>query len=346
MKLLMAHRWLRRLVMIPAVVLLFVWILGLLPLWLIVAAFASQFAPGRWRILRLVWFFFLYLLLQVAGLTMLLGLWLGDVFGTRIGTPTSFDRHYRLMGWYLGHLVGTARRTFGLRFIDDTRPEDRGEATDRPVLVFSRHAGPGDSLLLVDAVCNHAGRRPRIVLKDFLQMDPAIDVLLNRVPTRFVPTFGRSRTGMIDAVAELASTSGPGDSLVLFPEGGNYTSDRHRQAVDQLESIGRPDLADRARQLDHLLPPKPAGALAAVTASPTADVVFVGHAGLERLSAARDVWRSMPMDNVVRVRQWRYRPDQIPPEDQREAWLYDQWEVIDFWITEASTDGAPPTEET
>ena len=54
---LMRWAWLRRAITIPAVVVLALWLWGLFPVWLVVAAFASRFVPGRWRILRLLWFF-------------------------------------------------------------------------------------------------------------------------------------------------------------------------------------------------------------------------------------------------------------------------------------------------
>ncbi len=36
------------------------------------------------------------------------------------------------------------------------------------------------------ALMNWYAREPRIVLKDTLQWDPAIDVVLNRLPNRFI----------------------------------------------------------------------------------------------------------------------------------------------------------------
>ncbi len=47
--------------------------------------------------------------------------------------------------------------------------------------------------------------------------------------------------------------------------------------------------------MHHLLSPKPPGTLAAIEAAPEADVVFVGHVGLEELLSVRDVWRGMPL---------------------------------------------------
>jgi hypothetical protein len=46
-KLLLAPKWLRRLVTVPAMLVVFVWLLGLLPLWLLVAAFVQPFANAH-----------------------------------------------------------------------------------------------------------------------------------------------------------------------------------------------------------------------------------------------------------------------------------------------------------
>lgn len=358
---LMRWTWLRRAITIPAVVVLALWLWGLFPVWLVVAAFASRFVPGRWRILRLLWFFVVYLALELVVLGALLVLWVRAGFGRTIRGEASQRRHYALMGWFLDRLVATARRTFNLTFHYDedivtsastAARGDAGDASeDRPRLVFCRHAGPGDSLLLIDGVLNRAHRRPRIVLKDFIQFEPAIDVILNRVPTEFVPSARHGGEVVARAIARLAGSAGPQDSFVLFPEGGNVTDRRRDAAVAKLRSIGRDDLAARAEALDHLLPPKPLGALAAIEAAPEAEVVFVGHHGLERLSGLGDLWRGLPMDFTVRVRTWRVAPTDVPPAGEREDWLYARWEALDAWIgdcfaveaaAQGEADGSPP----
>ena len=55
------------------------------------------------------------------------------------------------------------------------------------MLVLARHAGPGDSFLLVHILLAEAGLRPHIVLKGLLPPDPCLDVLLSRVPHCFLP---------------------------------------------------------------------------------------------------------------------------------------------------------------
>jgi 1-acyl-sn-glycerol-3-phosphate acyltransferase len=74
-------------------------------------------------------------------------------------------------------------------------------------------------------------RRPRIVLKDLLQLDPLVDVYLNRLPNAFL------RAGADDStarVAQLAHGLGDEDALLIFPEGGNFSEGRRRRAIDRL----------------------------------------------------------------------------------------------------------------
>jgi hypothetical protein len=327
-------RWARRLVTVPATFLAFVWLLGLLPLWLLVAAAVSLVVPGTWRPLRLLWFAIVWLAIEVAALTAAFVLWVASGLGWKIRSPGFVRAHVVVLGTLLRFVGANARFTFGLRY--DHRDVGLDEAPpDRPLLVFSRHSGAGDSLLLVTALMNGAvRRRPLIVLKDFLQLDPTVDVYLNRLGASFVGSAGKGGERVVAEIAALAAQCGPTDALVLFPEGGNFTQSRRRKAIEQLDLIGRPDLAARARELEHLLPPKPLGALTAITHAPTATVVFVGHVGLEALTTPRDVWRHMPTGVTVHTTAWRVPADDIPPEAERELWLYDWWETIDTWIDE------------
>ncbi|HUW00992.1 MAG TPA: 1-acyl-sn-glycerol-3-phosphate acyltransferase [Acidimicrobiales bacterium] len=303
-----------------------------LPLWIVIAAFASRIIPGRWRPLRVAWFLFVYLLFESIVLVTLFVLWVASGLGWRLRSPAFQSVHYRLAGWWLRRVLGSARVTFNLKFRnDDDAPEAPTPATE-PLLVFSRHAGPGDSFLLVDAVLNEAGRRPRIVLKDVLQLDPCVDVALNRLPNAFVPSTGRAGEAAIEAIAQLSEGMVGGDAMVLFPEGGNYTERRHSRAIEKLEEMGRPDLAEQARAMRHLLPPKPMGALKAIDSAPRASIAFVGHVGLERLSTLGDLWRGIPMDAEVTTRIWRFSAEEIPPAAEREQWLYDCWTRMDDWI--------------
>ena len=300
---------------------------------------------GRLRALRLLSFALIWLVAETAALFMCLALWITSGFGGRLRTEPYQSRHYEIMEWYLGRLYGAAVRTFGLR-IEVHEPELTAGEQDarlaRPVIVLSRHAGPGDSLLLVHHLLAVYHRRPRVVMKAALQLDPGLDVVAHRVPNVFISSRQAGERVYTDQIRRLAAGLGHDGALVIFPEGGNWTPGRWRRGIRRLERQGRPDLAARARDMPHLLPPRAGGVLAALAACPSADVIFVGHAGLDQLASVADVWRALPMDHVVQARWWRVPADAVPgaaDRDAQERWLYDWWARIDAWITQ----NTPPT---
>lgn len=339
-------RPIRRLLIAPALVLGVLLMTVTLPLILIVAAFISRYVPGKWRILRIVWFLFLYLLVEAAALTVMFTLWILSGFGWKIGSPTFVDAHYGLLAWMLRRVVASAKFTFKLNVVrEGNPPRTLGEETN-PILVLSRHAGPGDSILLMDALANAFRRQPRIVMKEFLQWDPAIDVMLNRLPSAFVPVGHKGKDAVVETIGEIAETMDGNDAFVIFPEGANYTETRYKRSIEKLREMGRPDLAERAEELENTLPPRSKGVMTALAAAPpNSDVFFVGHAGLETFVTPGDIWRGLPTDTNVAVKVWYYPADQIPDAEDQEAWLFDVWADIDGWISERLEDTEEPFDD-
>lgn len=337
----------RRLVLAPLVILIALALIVLFPLLALVAmafGLAGLPGPGRMRSLRLLFFAVVWLAAETATLAMCLGLWLASGLGGRLHTEPYQSRHYAIMRWFLDLMSSAACRAFRLR-VEVEGPEltaqERAARLARPVIVLSRHAGPGDSFLLVHHLLSVYQRRPRVVMKATLQLDPGLDVVANRLPNVFVArreAGAKMFTGQVERLARGLDRLG---ALVIFPEGGNWTPARWQRAVARLRRQGREDLAGRAAGMPHLLPPRAGGALAAIEACPAADVIFVAHAGLDRLVSLRDVWRSLPMDDVVRARWWRVPAGEVPRALDHEGqvqWLYGWWERIDAWI---SAHGAP-----
>lgn len=325
----------RRLVTVPLALAALPILLVTLPFWLILAAATSPFLPGRLRPLRLLWFAIVWVACEWVALAALGWMWLRAGFGRRLGEPRWQEAHRRLLGWMLDRAYATARRTFRLRIVG-TGP-GRPLPRDRPLLVLCRHAGPGDSLLLVRALVTLAELRPQIVLKDALQLDPTIDVLLNRLPSRFVTPRPGVAEDVESAIASLARDAGPGDAVVIFPEGGNFTETRRTRAIERLRRMGHADEAEKAERMRHVLAPRPGGTLAAMMAAPTADVVLVAHEGLEDLSTVGDLWRGLPMDDVVEARWWHVSSEELPRSldvDAQVDWLFDWWARLDGWIAE------------
>jgi len=354
----LAPRLVRRLVVAPVIPIVAVLFISALPLTAIVAAGVSPWLPGRWRPLRVLWVVLVLFVVESIALVALLVLWVAAGFGRRLGRERWQAAHYRLMRLYLILVVATARRTFNLDFdvdadearavdldVDEalheplvdaaTSPlEDVAAEQDHrvPLIVLSRHAGPGDSLLLVHALLAQ-GFRPRIVLRASLQWVPALDILLNRVPNHFVQETEAGATSR--AIGALAAGMGAGDALVLFPEGRNFTPQRRRKSIARLEELGRHEDAERAREMRHVLVPRLGGTAAAVSAAPSADVIFVAHTGLEDLSSIVDLYRGVPMDASIRVKLWRVPAADVPKhQEDASSWIHDWWRRIDAWILE------------
>ena len=329
-----APTWVRRPVTIALVVGLSL-LLSLAPLLLLVAAVLSPLLPGRWRPLRVLAFLLVYLACQLVALVVAFLLWYLSGFGWQLRSPTYQTIHYGVLRRMLWLVLRAARWLFRLDIRTDGlgwSPLDDGiPGSENAMIVLSRHAGPGDSFLLVETLMNRDHRRrPRIVLKDTLQLDPVVDVYLNRLPSGFL-TAGRA--GLTDVIAHCASGLGDEDALLIFPEGGNFTAGRRRKAIESLRGKGFHDQAGRAERMQNVLPPRPGGVLAALDAAPHADVVFVAHTGLEHLSTARDLWAGLPMDSAVLMR-WDFIPAAEVPEGEqaRKAWLYEHWAAIDAWV--------------
>ena len=307
----------------------------LLPVLVVVAVVVSVWLPGRWRGLRLLAFALGFLALEVAALAAGAVLWVLSGFGRRLDTPRSRAAHYTVLRLVLDAVVRLAQRLFALRLVTDGEswsPLDDGvPGSTNAMVVLSRHAGPGDSLLLVRTLMNRDHlRRPRIVLTDLLQLDPFIDVFLNRLPSSFVAAGGG---GAEEAIADLAGDLGEEDALLIFPEGANFTPRRRIRAIQRLRERGLRSAVRRAEAMRHVLPPRPAGVLAALGAAPHADVVFVAHTGLEHLRTVADVWRGLPVDKTLHLRWWFVPAAEVPRgRDEQTDWLYRWWETIDGWI--------------
>jgi 1-acyl-sn-glycerol-3-phosphate acyltransferase len=319
----------------------------LLPVLVVVAVLASLLLPGRWRALRLLGFGLVYLVLEVAGLAAAAVLWGLSGLGRRLRAPAFRAAHYTVLRLLLDVLMRVAQRLFALRLVTDGAswsPLDDGvPGSTNAMVVLSRHAGPGDSFLLVHTLMNRDHlRRPRIVLKDLLQLDPLIDVYLNRLPNHFVPADPTGGTGSEQAIADLARDLGEEDALLIFPEGANFTARRRTRAIQRLQDRGLLTAVRRAEAMRNLLPPRPGGVVAALRAAPHADVVLVAHTGLEHLSTVRDLWRSLPMDKTLHLRWWFIPAADVPrDETQLTDWLYQWWETIDDWITTTSAAEQP-----
>jgi 1-acyl-sn-glycerol-3-phosphate acyltransferase len=311
--------------------------LALSPLLLALAAIAGR-VTGRRQPLLLARLVIAYFARELGVLVACGILWLASGFGIRMGSRRFESLHHTLLGWFVHGLVERARTLFEIEVV--LEPSDEAAQAlqgDRPLLLFSRHAGPGDTALLVDLLITRYDRRPSIVFKHTLAIDPCVDLIGHRLPHAILDT---SEPEECEArIEQVAAELEPRGVLLLFPEGGNFTKERRRKALRRLWRKGRRRDAAEARKMSNVLPPHPGGVLAALRGNPDADVVFAAHTGLGLAAFPRELWRRAPIGATLTERMWLEPAARHPddPEEQVE-WLNGWWKRLDAWIEEQPDD--------
>ncbi len=273
-----------------------------------------------------------YCVRELAVLAACAALWLAAGAGVYVGRPRVQRLHWRLLGWFVH---GIAERCLQLLRIavQEECPQAAASALadPAPLIVLSRHAGPGDTFLLIDRLFSAHRRRPSVVLRQAIVLDPAIDLLTTRLPHAVIDA---SQGEQAEAEIErLAAGLQPGGVLLLYPEGGNFTRERRRRALHSLRRRRAGRALAAAERMEHVLPPRPGGVRAALRGAPGAGVLFVAHTGLGLAAFPREIYQDMPIGRTLRLRLWAVDADAIPdsPEGE-EAWLNGWWQRIDEWV--------------
>lgn len=332
-----APRWLRRAVTIPTA-LAAPWALGGAAPAVVPMAVARDLADGdgrMWRT-RTYGMALAYAWAESAGLVASGALWVASQpEGTATGRSQGW--HHELQRRWAGSVVAAGRVLLDLR-IEVEGLDDLGEG---PLVVLGRHASLPDSFLPAELFAVRAGRRLRMVVKRDLEWVPCLDVVGHRLPNAFVDRTPSSAAEAADTLAAVAAEMGERDVAVIFPE-GTYPSPVARERALARLAERQPNLRERAEGLRHLLPPRPAGALALLDAAPQADVAILGHVGLEHLSSMARLSRSLPLPDPVRARVWRVARSEVPRgRAARVDWLWERWEALDHWV-DAALAARPP----
>jgi 1-acyl-sn-glycerol-3-phosphate acyltransferase len=303
------------------------------PLLLAIAAVVSLLDPRRRRPLRVMALITAYCAYQVAAIVRGVWLWLRSGFGRALTSAESMARHYELVRWFLEGVRSAAERTTAFELQIDGASREAADflaGSDAPAVVLARHAGAGDSFLIVQELLSRYGRRPRVVMKSALQYDPLVDLFGNRVPNCFIDPNTQDAEA---AIASLARGLGRRDALLIFPEGGNFSLARRRRAIAHLAAIGRHTTARKAMRLHNVAPPKLGGVLAALEASPDADIVLIAHVGLADASGPGAFWRSIPLKRPARMCLWLVRRSEVPDSESEVGdWLMGWWRRLDVWV--------------
>jgi 1-acyl-sn-glycerol-3-phosphate acyltransferase len=269
-------------------------------------------------------------------------LWVIAVFGLRIRTPRIQRLHYRLLDWFVHGLATRALKLLSVDVAPSPSPDAlKALERDRPLLCFSRHAGPGDTVFIVDLLQSRYRRLPSVVFRDALAIDPSIDLIGHRLPHAVLDSSDRQEC--VDRIEEVAAKLGRRGVLLLFPEGGNFTPERRRRALRSLWRKGHRSEASAGAELTHVMPPHPSGALAALRGAPHADVIFSAHTGLGLAAFPRQIWRETPIGRTLSTRMWLSPASERPTDPEEQVkWLYDWWKRLDEWVERSGEEGPPP----
>lgn len=319
--------WMRRLVTIPGLFALTAIDLVLLPLVLVVAGTLDRVRHRDWVLVRCHLALAANLAMHSLGVVLLFGAWL--LGGRWLGAPVSRERRYdvELEVWWARGAYRIAEKLFRMSLAVEGSEQIR----PGPLLVFPRHASLLDILLPFVLISGETGIQLRYVVKRELLQDPCIDIIGHRVPFAFVRRNTKQPGPEIAATSHLADGLGS-DAIVLYPEGTRFTNAKRARRLEELRGHDRASY-ERARRLEHLLPPRFGGPFGVLDRSRGADVLFMAHTGLEGAGRVEDLFNGVLLDATVRVRFWRVPFDEIPKQRaERIEWLYDWWERMDRWI--------------
>lgn len=307
------------------------------PLLLALGAAASALTRRREALIiaRLTVAYFIHELAVLIGCGML---WLGTGCGRWTRTQRSQRLHWGLARWFLAGLASAGRTSLDLELVADPSPEaTRALEETQPLIILSRHAGPGDTIFILDQLLSRFARRPSVVFKDSLAIDPCVDLLAHRLPHAMLDPSDRDESeARIERITAMLGARG---ALLLFPEGGNFTPGRRRSALRRLRRKDEHAAVAKAERMSHVLPPQPAGVLAALRGNRQADVVFAAHSGLGLAAYPTQFWREMPIGKTLHTRMWLVPAADVPATpDEQVRWLYDWWRRIDDWIEARGTE--------
>jgi len=333
-----AFGWARRVAVVALYTALLATLVALFVPLALVAAASDVLRRQPWTALRTLTFFVWYLLCEVVGVLAAAAIWL--LSGTWAGADRRrfLDRNFTLQCLWGAALGRGAFRIFGIR----VRLDDGGyRFGERPVLVFIRHASTADTILAVLFLSIPHRLRLRYVLKRELLWDPCLDIVGNRLPNVFVRRDSAQTAAEAAAVAALAEDLGPGDGVLIYPEGTRFSHAKKERIVARMRSQGREADAARAEALRHVLPPRSGGPLALLAAAPDADVLFVAHTGFEDSASFDRFFNGGLVGRTVDIRIRACRASDVPAgDDDRRQWLFERWREVDAFIDERR-GGAP-----
>ena len=320
----------RRLVSISGLIFGAVILTVVIPVWLPLVMVIDA-CRWKWRfpLARLLSFAVCWAWLETAGVVCSAFYWL-------TGQSKNLPKHYALQRWWADRLLRALKATCGF----SVEVENINAFQPGPVLMFARHASLADSLVSAYVVTTLAQMNPRYVLKRELLADPCLDVVGQRLPNHFLDRQATDSTPELQALEALVTDIDSSTVGIIFPEGTRANDKKRKRAIEKIALIDS-DRADRLQDMQHLLPPRPAGAAAMLRGSPSANVVFAWHVGFEGLDTFGGILRAISSRmQPIRFHLRRVERSLIPNNslidtNELTKWLDGEWMRMDREVDEA-----------
>jgi len=251
-------------------------------------------------------------------------------FGWRRDNPGWIRVNEKAKSFWVKQHLRNVGRFAGVK-INVENPE---ECSIGNAIVLSHHTSHIDAVLPAYLFGPKGGLQTQYTLKETLQWLPGLDIVGGNLSNVWINRRPEPGSPMFDEIKTLGSGTNPGNVSVIFPEGTFYTPERLQKGADRV-AAKRPDLEHMVRGLRHCLPIRPGGVMALLEGAPEADIVIVGHAGLERFVFLSDIVSNIPTDQPWTIHLWRYPRATIPTDrDELLTWLTERWVEMDDWIDE------------
>jgi 1-acyl-sn-glycerol-3-phosphate acyltransferase len=318
----------RRLVTIPRLFLLFIVLTVLAPLWIPLALIVDV---ARWlknrtpfMAIRMLAFGWVYFALSTIGVIGFFITWVAAGFGRN--DRVLLNTAYAIQRWWGASTFRVASFILGLK----TTVTGQEALDPPPIILLFRHASIVDNLLPLVFVMGDPYRvRIRWLIKRELMAEAALDIGGKRLPNYFVNRRGKT-ADEVAAIRRLATDLGHRGGVMIFPEGTRFSPEKRRRALARIKV---PAAREAAEKLQHTLPPRPAGTLAALDGAPDADVVIAAHVGLDGLASLGDIWNGSITGRHIYLDFRRVPRSEVPTDRAgRITWLMTQWQQVDDWI--------------
>jgi 1-acyl-sn-glycerol-3-phosphate acyltransferase len=318
----MERTWVRRPLTTVGIMSLAVILLVLSPVWIGGGALVDAVAR-RWRfpLLRLLCFALCWAWLETLGL-------MGAAFLSLTGRGHDVDASYRLQEWWCRGMVRSLTICMGVIF----EVEGAEHVGSGPLVALSRHVSLADAVMSSWIMGSLLRLQPRYVLKKELSLDPCLDIIGHRLPNYFIDRNSPDIASELVGIEQMANDLGENDVAVIFPEGSRSNEAKRARALEGL-SVRSPQRFERLRHLQHLSPPKPAGASALLNAVPGAKVITMWHSGFDGMDTFKGIIRNVGAKAVrVHVAITQHDRSTVPSGEAFVAWLDEQWVKMDIAV--------------